>query len=116
MDVVARASRQGIDLDGRGSVLLVRLLDRLRKDVLEADRRRRGPAGRGRQAFGSRRGDEQLGNFGDTGESHGYCPILMAARAIALMDSIEVTPASYAREAVIRLTISVTTLTFGYST
>ena len=50
MDVVARASRQGIDLDGRGSVLLVRLLDRLRKDVLEADRRRRGPAGRGRQA------------------------------------------------------------------
>jgi len=41
---------------------------------------------------------------------------LSADRAIDFSDSIDVTPASYARDAVIRLTISVTTLTFGYST
>src|ERR1700753_3027749 len=43
-------------------------------------------------------------------------PMSMGLFALPFTDSIEVTPASYAREAWSMFTISSTTLTFGYST
>ena len=101
-------------------MLLLAPADHVLQQVLEDGAARgidRGVFGNGRGVDLHRlvRGDQR--DPGPIDRNHGcYLPISSAERPICFTVSIVVTPASYAREAVIMLTISSTALTFGYST